>query len=274
MCSRLRQLAVIALLAGITVACRQQPVTTEPDPDFWHTANVESTEQIDHTAWQQLLSAAVADVADDVNLVDYAAFAGQHKAALDSYIASLAAIDPRRYAHDEQMAYWINLYNALTVQRVARDWPVTSILNVGSLTRQGPWDEPLVRVAGMLLSLNDIEHGILRRVWDEPRIHFAVNCASVGCPDLSVDAYRGSELDAQLQTAARSYLASERGVAWRDETLQLSAIFEWYADDFGASESAVIKHLAALADTQTRDRLLSHDGDVVYDYDWSINARH
>ena len=183
----------------------------------------------------------------------------------------MAAVDPAGHPRAEQMAYWINVYNALTVRRIVVAWPVDSILDVGTGGR-GPWREPAIAVNGITLTLDDIEHRILRVLWNEPRIHFAVNCASIGCPDLQPIAFTGDNLESQLALAARGFLASERAVMRDGETLRLSSLFDWYAEDFGGDRRAVLERLAGYADADTARTLAAHSGALRYDYDWRINA--
>lgn len=228
---------------------------------------------IDHGDWQRVLNAYLEPQHDGLNRVDYAGLRRDGTDALDRYLDAMSRIDPTDHPRDGQMAYWINLYNALTVRRIVADWPVESILDLGdNPLSQGPWGEPAITVNGRALSLDDIEHEILRKLWREPRIHFAVNCASVGCPDLQPIAFTGANLESQLALGARNYLASPRGVLREADALRVSSLFEWYAGDFGANPRAVRQHLARYADPETALLLETYDGPVRYDYDWTINA--
>ena len=152
-------------------------------------ASVESNaEQIDHSAWQRLLDVYLKTHPSGINRFDYAALKADAKdtARLAGYLTALQALDPRHYARAEQKAYWLNFYNALTVQIVVDAYPVDSIRNIhqGWLPLSGPWNDVHTKVAGQPLTLNNIEHGILRPIWRDKRIHYAVNCASYGCPNL------------------------------------------------------------------------------------------
>ncbi len=228
---------------------------------------------IDQDAWQQALNDYLVPEYGALNRVDYAALAADGTATLDGYLEAMAAIDPSAHSRAEQMAYWINVYNALTVRRIVADWPVDTILDVGDgAIGRGPWGEPAITVDGTALSLDDIEHRILRAVWREPRIHFAVNCASVGCPDLQPIAFTGANLEAQLALSARNYLSSARGIVRDGDALRVSSLFEWYAEDFGDDLPAVLERLAGYADDDTAALLRTHDGPVRYAYDWAING--
>ena len=160
---------------------------------------------------------------------------------MNNYIEQLAGIDPRAYRRIEQKAYWINLYNALTVKLIVDHYPVGSITTLGkTLGAFGPWDDHLITLAGQTLSLNDIEHRILRPLWKDPRIHFAVNCASYGCPDLQDIAFTAENIETLLNKAATDYLSHPRGAHFDGDELVLSSIFDWYAEDFGANQQEVL----------------------------------
>ncbi len=150
----------------------------------------------------------------------------------------------------EQLAYWINLYNALTVQVVLDHYPVASIHDIAispGLLAIGPWDKPLIEIEGAAVSLNDIEHRILRPIWRDPRIHYAVNCASIGCPDLQARAFTAETAEALLEAAARAYVNHPRGARVEAGELTVSSIYAWYREDFGGTEAGVIAHLKRYA---------------------------
>jgi len=273
-------LARLLLLIFVSTALVPAPAGANPLVpgsrawETWRAADPASGERIDHAAWQALLDRyLVTDHPSGVNRFDYGAVSSADAAALDGYIASLAARDPRRYTRAEQFAYWINLYNALTVRLVVEHYPVRSIRRIhGGLFRRGPWDRKLVEIAGEELSLNDIEHRILRPLWQDPRIHYAVNCASVGCPDLAPRAYTAANTDALLDAGATAYVNHPRGVRFEAGRLELSSIYDWYGSDFGDDTRALLAHLARYADARLTERLSNFDGPIGYSYDWSLNA--
>ena len=196
------------------------------------------------------------------------------RVALSRYTATLAALPIDDYSRAEQMAYWINLYNALTVQVVLTHYPVDSIRDIDvspGLFSDGPWDRPLLTVAGEDLTLNDIEHRILRPIWRDPRIHYAVNCASVGCPNLQPVPYTGSNLEALLEGAARAYVNSPRGVRVGRYGLIVSSIYVWFQDDFGTRDDDVIDHLARYAEPELAAELRRVGKLADHSYDWSLN---
>lgn len=262
------------LLLALTLAL-SAAVGAAPAPDkwtFWDKADASSVAVIDHSLWQQVLDTYLKPGADNINRFAYTAVAGDGKAALDRYLELMAQIDPREYNGAEQQAYWINLYNALTVNLVL-DYPKKkSILRMGErFFSVGPWDDSVYEVAGQKLTLNDIEHRILRPIFQDHRVHYAVNCASIGCPNLGAQAFTGAELEAQLAAQERSYVNHPRGVMLNKKgRLVLSQIYEWYGDDFAADEAGVVAHLAERHETLGA-QLKSYIGKVAYDYDWDLN---
>ena len=164
---------------------------------------------------------------DGITRVNYAGAAGEGHALLRNYLRQVTQIDPRGLNRNEQMAYWINLYNALTVDIVLQHPQKKSIKRMGArLFSFGPWDDPVIKIAGQTLTLNDIEHRILRPIWQDHRIHYAVNCASVSCPNLSAIAFSGALLEPALSAAERTYINHPRGVSVDNpDSLTLSSIF-------------------------------------------------
>jgi len=243
---------------------------SEVEP-YWDVSDNTSITQVDHQLWQQLLDDYLVEDDSGINLVDYEGVQ-EDAEVLQRYIDSLAAIDPRTLNPSEQMSFWINLYNALTVQVVAKSYPVDSIKDLGdSLFSSGPWDDDVVTITGRLLTLNDIEHRILRPVFKDYRIHFAVNCASIGCPNLASSAYTADNLEELLNQGARSYLSHERGVGLVDGALRLSSLFKWYRDDFGNTESEMLKTLGKYLDEDLREDFIRYNGEIEYHYDWFLN---
>lgn len=228
----------------------------------------------DTAPWQAFLSRYLdASATDGVNRVRYAAVTPADNASLDSWIKAMQAAAPSALPAPAQRAFWINLYNAQTIATVLRAWPVKSIRDIklpGS--QNGPWDAKLLKVEGRDLSLNDIENGILRKQWPDPRIHFALNCASFGCPNLSPEPFQAARLEAQLDRGAKDFLKSPRGLAFTANGLRLSSIFDWYKGDFGKDQAGVLATLAKYAPKETAAKVKGYVGKVEYQYDWTLNG--
>ena len=190
-------------------------------------------------------------------------------------LSAVSRLEIGAYRRDEQFAYWVNLYNALTVKVVLDHYPVDSILDIGishGLFAFGPWGKKLISIDGDDLSLDDIEHRILRPIWRDPRIHYAVNCASIGCPNLMRRAFTGKTAEAMLTQAARDYINHPRGAEVRDGRLYASSLYEWYQVDFGDSDAAVIQHLKQFANPELARLLETVSYIYDDDYDWTLNG--
>ncbi|HER63264.1 MAG TPA: DUF547 domain-containing protein, partial [Desulfobacteraceae bacterium] len=165
-------------------------------------------------------------------------------------------------------------YNALTVQVILNHYPVKSIMDIDispGFFSNGPWDAKLLTIKGEKVSLNDIEHRILRPIFKDNRIHYAVNCASLGCPDLQPVAYTAANTEKLLEAGARAYINSPRGARMEKGRLYVSSIYKWFRVDFGGSEDGVIKHLLQYAEDDLAESLRTYDKGLRDDYDWSLN---
>lgn len=223
--------------------------------------------------WADFLSAWTAMGGDGIVRVDYrGALGAGAQTGLASWIAAMEAVDPTALTAEAAAAYWINLYNAQTVDLILAHYPVASIREVeGGLFNTGPWDEQVLTVNGAALSLNDVEHGILRPILRDPRIHYAVNCASLGCPNLKRTPWTAAALEADLDAAARDYVNHPRGAEVSDGRLTVSKIFDWYEADFGGSEAGVIEHLKRHAKPPLRAALGGVSDVSDTRYDWALN---
>ncbi len=246
-----------------------------PAPEPWprwaaHVAG--STAAPDHGAWSRLLSVYVAAGEDGINRFDYAAVTAADRTALDAYIARLAGFPVSTADRPEQLAYWINLYNALTVRVVLDHYPVATIrdIDISGFFADGPWGKKLISVEATALSLNDIEHRILRPLWQDPRIHYGLNCAALSCPNLASAGYRGENVASRLDAAARDYVNHPRGVSFRRGKLEVSSIYIWYKLDFGGDEG-VIRHLRKYAGPELGARLEGLSRISGDHYDWALN---
>ncbi|WP_419857280.1 DUF547 domain-containing protein [Candidatus Palauibacter irciniicola] len=271
--ARVARWGLLGLLALGGISC------AGPSTDVaWDAHDPANAARLDHGEWQALLDAyLITDDPSGVTLVDYAKLRANaaDRARLAGYIDYLQGLDPREYAKDVQMAYWINLYNAVTLRVVVDEYPVESIKDIheGLIPATGPWRDIHANVAGHPLTLDNIEHDILRPIWRDARIHYGVNCASIGCPNLAPEPYTAENLERLLDQAARDYVNHPRGVTLRDETSGIvSSIYFWYQEDFGDSEAGVLEHLRKYAEGDLAEQLRDFDGSLDHDYDWSLNA--
>lgn len=243
--------------------------------DFWRAHDAASTQTIDHAPWSQLLATYRSEGSDGIARFAYRSVTAADRASLQAYLAALQAVTPRTLARPQQKAYWINLYNAATVETVLSRYPVASIRDIRTspgLFAVGPWGAKIMRVENQALSLDDIEHRILRPLWQDPRIHYALNCAALGCPNLGAEPFDADRLDTQLDEAARRFVASPRGVRVGPRGLVLSSIYDWFKEDFGADAAGLRAHLLAFATGDTRAALERGAPIASYDYDWALNA--
>ena len=223
--------------------------------------------------------------------VDYRGLVAD-RAALAAVAASFGGVDAaseRAWPRDQRLAFWINAYNLFTLQAIVDHYPIQAgwfTLGPRNSIRQiaGVWDRLTWRVAGRHVTLDDIEHRILRPEFKEPRIHFAVNCASVGCPPLRSEPYRASSLGAQLDANARSYLASPQGLRVDAGALVVTSILKWYGDDFvdrfgvdppagrTPTQAAILRVLDTFGPPQAAALARDPTAQIRFlDYDWTLN---
>ncbi len=221
--------------------------------------------------------------ADGVIGVDYAKWraAATDRAALDGVVTSLSAQTPSKMPRGEAFAFWANLYNALTLKVVLDAYPVASIKDIKSSgagffdfkSYLGPWRTKLVMVEGKEFSLDDIEHTVMRPTFKDARVHYAVNCASIGCPNLKQTPWAADTLEADLDAAARAYVNHPRGAKISgDGELIVASIYSWFQEDFGGSPTGVVAHLMKYADPALAAKLKGKTGFDSHGYDWALNA--
>ncbi len=265
----LMTLAVAAVPVG--AAARGQAA---PPPAACPPPAVVTAEAGIHASFDALVRAFVRNGA-----VDYRCF-HTHEAALDAFLATLGRTDPDALSRDAALALWINAYNAFTIKLILSRYP--RIGSIKDIPRR--WDRRDWVVGGRRYSLNDIEHEILRKEFVEPRIHFAIVCASASCPTLAAEAYVAGRLDEQLNRAARGFLADpSRGVRLEVEQpgsdggrarVYLSAIFKWFREDFETRAGSLIDFILPYLPPQDRAVLDRRRNDVsirFLPYDWSLN---
>ncbi|MEP3115193.1 DUF547 domain-containing protein [Nisaea sp.] len=243
--------------------------------DIWEAHDPGSTIVLDHMAWDRFLEHHVRPGSDGINRVAYDEVTAADRKALDGYIGALAAMPVGSLSRAAQQAFWVNLYNALTVRVVLEHYPVASIRDIDispGFFADGPWGKKLVTVESEELSLDDIEHRILRPIWRDPRIHYAVNCASLGCPNLHTRAMTAENAEAFLEDAARAFINHPRGARIEDGDLRVSSIYAWFEADFGGDDAGVIAHLRDYANGELAAGLSGVSRIAGDDYDWRLNS--
>ena len=220
----------------------------------------------DHGIWDELLGRY-----NRQGQVDYAGLK-QAEARLDAYLEGLAGIDPDSLDRDEQFAFYANAYNAWTVKLILTGYPgVTSIKDFGSLFKS-PWKKKFVDINGEIMTLDHIEHDILRPRFQDPRVHFAINCAAKSCPPLYREAFEGTRLHAQLDDATRRFLNDRRFNRLEGKTLYVSSIFKWFNKDFRGDIVGFFEQYGA-PDLKAGIAADREQITVTYlDYDWSLNG--
>lgn len=265
------------LLLALVLALLPPAAAAAPKSDpwpRWEAHDPAAAATIDHAAWTGFLQSFRQLGDNGVARIDYGAVDAAARDGLQRYIDRLAAVAIDEYDRDQQRPFWINLYNALTVGVILDHYPVDSIRGIDispGLFSDGPWGRKLVTVDGVDLSLDDIEHRILRPIWNDPRVHYAVNCAALGCPNLQPVAFTANNTDELLDRGARAFVNHPRGAAVEDGELRVSSIYEWFQADFGGTESGVVAHLRQYAEPGLRTRLQGRRGYADHDYDWTLN---
>jgi hypothetical protein len=269
----------LALATSAAAAAALQPLAARAQsPGFDHT----------HAAWTVLLRKHVRLLRDgQATQVAYAGFKTE-RAALKAYLDSLSAVTPATFVAwpaAERQSFLINAYNAFTVELILTRYPdLKSIKDLGSLL-SSPWKPKWIPLLGTKVSLDDIEHGMLRKRgdYDDPRVHFAVNCASIGCPALREEAFVAARLDAQMDEQTLRFMSDRTRNRWNAQRgrLELSKIFDWYGEDFRLGHRGITslqafagRYADQLADAPAdRERIRSGTVDIGFaEYDWALNG--
>jgi hypothetical protein len=237
----------------------------------WLAHDESATTRIDHTPWNDLLARYL--VVGEVNLFRYRDVSPPDRQGLKAYLRKLASTVVGALGRAEQLAYWVNLYNSLTVDLVLDHYPVASIQDIAispGLFSFGPWDKAIIQIEGEPVTLNDIEHRILRPIWQDARLHYVLNCASRGCPSLPPVALTAENAGTLMERGAISFV-NGHGTKAQDGMLAVSSLYSWFIEDFGGDQTGVLAHLHRYA----REPLLSQlagrtriDDDY---YDWRLN---
>ena len=264
--------AALSLAAiGYLVVSGSAASAKEPLGRTWPTGRMVSMDDIDHGPYDALLKRYV----DEDGYVNYDAWrrsAGDRQ-ALQAYLTALSSAAPNRPAtHDAKLAFWINAYNAVTLEGILQVYPTDSIRkHTSRFGGYNIWKDLPLLVGGQAYSLEDIEHQVLRQQ-GEPRIHFAIVCASVGCPRLRNEAYTEERIDAQLADNARDFFSRPQNLRLAGKSLQVSAILDWFGADFGDNVGQQLAYLRPYFPAAAQQAAATRGVKVKYlDYDWSLN---
>lgn len=250
----------IRLVSSLVLVGWTQSFSTGFSAEFDHT----------HSLYAKALKQFVKD-----GLVNYAALKSDPK-DLNLYLDQLASVSEDRFkkwSQPQQIATLANLYNAQTIQLIVTHYPLKSIKDIGGLLK-GPWKQPVVRLFGKVITLEDLEHGILRKDYAEPRLHFALVCAALGCPPIRGEPYDPENLDAQLEDQGKRFLAQKHknSVDLAKKILNLSPIFKWFEEDFRKKTGTVLAFVQPYFPPEVSRELLKGGYKIEYThYDWSLN---
>lgn len=243
------KLFLIMLLMGGFVAGFSTPVIAET---------------FDHSLFDELLGKYIKD-----GKVDYQGIKSEEQ-KLDQYLALLDATDPETLSRDEQFAFYANAYNAYTIKLIVENYPVESIKDLGSLFKT-PWKKEFAKLGGKVYTLDNIEHDILRPQFQDPRVHFAINCAAKDCPPLYPEAFWANLLDEQLERNTRAFLNNPEKTYLKENTLYVTSIFKWFKEDF---ENDPLSFVLKYAEGDFKKELEAKTGSIkvkYLSYDWSLN---
>ncbi len=232
-----------------------------------HAEPLWAASKLDNAIYADLLEKYV-----DKGHVNYAGFKAE-ESRLDEYLALMAQIDPDQLSRDEQFAFYANAYNAWTIKLILKHYPgISSIKEAGGIF-SSPWKQEIARIDGQLMTLDHIEHDILRPVYKDPRVHFAINCAALSCPPLGSEPFSGETLDQQLDTLTRQFINNSESNYLDGNTLRVSRIFKWFGEDF---DDNILDFFLTYADGDFKAALEARKTEIrvkYLDYDWSLNGR-
>ena len=275
----MRSIAILfsIFLLCLTVNCL---ASTPPKKELWNrwaVNNPTSKKSITHKQWDTFLKKHITKNRYGITTVDYRHLPKSSKKLLDDYLKKMSAINIGNYNRKEQYAYWVNVYNALVTKTIIQHYPVSSINDInispGYFT-EGPWGAYLIKVNGVPVSLNDIEHRILRPIWNDVRTLYVLNHAAIGSPNLFTTALTGDNIEEILNLAAKQFINSLRGAQVINGKLITSKIYEWYKEDFGGDQQDVLQHLKNYAKTPLRKKLKNINEINKTVFNWHLNDRY
>tara|TARA_B100002052_G_C15839259_1_gene579353 strand:- start:767 stop:1567 length:801 start_codon:yes stop_codon:yes gene_type:complete len=263
-----RAMNILIVLGGVTIGgCKHEAESVPP---------VSVKEPVEFDSAHQQLAKILEQVTDGFGPVDYEILHRDPK-ALEEYLNHAASVPRSQFdgwPKPERMAFLLNVYNAATLKLMADHYPVTSIKMIGGV--RSVWNLKVVRLFGEKWTLNDVEHGMIRKMFQSPFIHFALVCGAKGCPVLRKEPYTAARLEEQFAEQARSFLRDEEKnfVELGKQELHLSPIFKWYGEDFGKDDAEIIQFVADYFPAKTAEALRAGGFKIRYtDYDWSANTK-
>ncbi len=267
---RVRKSFISFLLVFVWLQVGQAPVLAAPKAkqiDFWNDSEEESGLKIDYSAWDSLLKKfVITDHPSRLNRFDYESVSEGDKLALDGFVDYIQKMDPRQLTKQRQKAYWLNLFNAGLIQQVLKSEPEDSIKDIsGNL-----WKRKRFYIAMQKMSLDDVEHGVLRPIFKDPRIHFSLVAGTVGSANILPVAFTGDNVEQLIEENTKEFLSHSRGVRNDNGKLVLSRIFNWYQADFGGNFEGVKSFIKPYA-PQSLAPILIDARKAKYQYDWSLN---
>ena len=251
-------------IISVTSACAAPKSKLIP---FWDQTALNSELTADHSKWNTLLERYVDyNHSSGVNRFNYQGVTEADKLILDQYVEHMQSVDPRQFNFLNQKAYWLNLYNATVVSVVIalnHDGPIRGI--------SGIWTKKWVNVASRKVSLNDIEHGILRPIYSDPRIHFGLTPATIGSGDILPIAFTGDNVNALLEKNTRKFFnKTNKGFYIDGNKLVVSSVLKWYKSDFGGSNEHIKAFISRYVSDDKADQI-ERTNKISYKYDWSMN---
>ena len=268
--------AAILLLAGLLLY--GSAVWGAPKADlwpYWQNHDPGSLVVVDHGRWGRILQQYLdTSHPSGINRFHYNRVGTEGRQSLQDYLHDLQEVLVSSLNRAEQKAYWINLYNALTVEVILMHYPVASIRDINispGIFSRGPWDAKLLTIEGQQVSLNDIEHRILRPLWHDNRVHYAVNCASLGCPNLQPQPFTPQNTETLLQKAAQEFINHPRGVSFNGNRVEVSSIYFWFMEDFDGSEEGIREHLQKYLTPENLSKINAAKKGLRHQYNWTLN---
>ena len=271
----LRTIGHVALVLTVMLAVVKSALAQEESDNSrqWWEYNEESVEVIDHTIWNRVLKTYVETDERGRNFFNYAAVSPDDRAALKHYLEILSTVQVQTLNKNEQLAFWINLYNALITDIILEAYPVNTILDIGgNLFSRGPWKDKHFLLAGAHLSLNDIRHNVLPEVIDDVRVIYALSCGAVGCPNIGSKAVWGKHVDGYLESATFAFINGPNAILeFDDSNIQISKLYHWNKMAFEKANINIIEHLKSYAMGTLVDKLENSWYIGSYAFNWHVN---